>query len=50
MQFLPISPLQVVRFEKFQDKSGLFFKMNILSTTSYVILKNAVFVSYLLTK
>ena len=28
----PISPLQVVRFEKFQDKWRSFFKMNALST------------------
>ena len=37
MQFCLISPLQVVRFEKFHDKRGSFFETNILCLHSHIL-------------
>ena len=45
----PISPLQVVGFEKFQDKRDHFFKMSILVPTSLCYLEKCCFFPYLLT-
>ena len=51
MQFLAnISPLQVVRFEKFQEKGSHFLNEHFEYPNSYVIFKNAVFTPYLLSK
>ena len=46
----PISPLQVVGFEKFQDKRDHFFKMSILVPTSLCYLEKYNFSPYLLSK
>ena len=43
MQFCPISPLQVVVFEKFQDKSRLFFRWTFQVPTSLCYLKKCSF-------
>ena len=44
MQFLPISPVKVVRFDKCQHKNGSFFLGKcFVYPQSYVIFKNAVF-------